>query len=29
MEHPEIIKYRVNKVLDRIYGMVRQILEEE
>jgi hypothetical protein len=29
MEHLEIIKYGVNKLLDRIYGLVRQIWNEE
>jgi len=27
--HPELIKYRGNKLLNRIYELVRQILEEE
>jgi hypothetical protein len=27
--HPELIKYGVNKLLDRIYELVRQIWEEE
>ena len=27
--HPELIKYRGNKLLNRMYELVRQILEEE
>ena len=27
--HPELIKYRGNKLLNRIYGLVRQIWKEE
>jgi hypothetical protein len=27
--HLELIKYGVNKLLDRIYELARQILEEE
>jgi len=27
--HPELIKYRGNKLLNRVYELVRQILEEE